>query len=296
MQGILYERLTVKDGIQMANRYKGNGGLLWKVVNGETTLYVQGIIHLGHENFYPLATEIEEAYDSADIILPEINVINPQVNEEEINQLALFSKGMTLDQVLSEESIKKLSDIVEAQELFLEDFKKYQPWYIESLLGAFIRGKSDLAPEHGVDLYFLKRALEDDKKIIELETVEEQYNVFSGYSMVTQIEMLEHMIQTYDQQANWINQLGYYWVRSNSESGRKGLINIVSKDLERVNGEYQKEMNDTRNINMVNKLDELLQSNSGKTYFVIIGSGHTVIKPSVPSELKKKGYKVEGIY
>ncbi|WP_059103434.1 TraB/GumN family protein [Shouchella shacheensis] len=280
----------------MATNYEGNGGLLWKVVNGETTLYVQGIIHLGHENFYPLATEIEEAYASADVILPEINVMKPEVNEEEINKLALFGKGTTLDQVLSEAYIKKLSDIFEIQGLSLVKFNKYQPWYIESLLGAFIRGKSDLAPEHGVDLYFLKRALEDGKEIIELETVEEQYNVFSGYSMDTQVQMLENMIQTYEQQADWINQLGYNWVHSNSDSGRETLINIVSNDLERVNGEYQKEMNDTRNINMANKLDDILKNDSGQTYFVIVGSGHTVIDPSVPSELKGKGYEIEHIY
>ncbi|MFS0751669.1 TraB/GumN family protein [Oceanobacillus sp. 1P07AA] len=280
----------------MANNYKGNGGLLWRIVHNETTLYVQGIIHLGHEDFYPLATEIEKAYDSADVILPEINVIKPEVNEEEINKLALFRKGMTLDEVLSVKYIQKLSDIFYAQGLSLKKFNKYQPWYIESLLGAFVREKSEVAPEYGVDLYFLKRASNDGKEIIELETVEDQYNVFSGYSIDTQVQMLEHTIQTYEQQADWINQLGYNWIHSNSNSGKEALIKIVSNDLERADGEYQKEMNDTRNMNMVNKLDKLLQSNSGKTYFVIVGCGHTVIKPSLPSELEEKGYNVERVY
>ncbi|WP_040984071.1 TraB/GumN family protein [Oceanobacillus jeddahense] len=280
----------------MVNKYEGNGGLLWKVVNRETTLYVQGIIHLGHENFYPLAPEIEEAYDSADVILPEINVMNPIVNEEDVNKLALFSEDMALDQVISEESIKKLSNIFKIQGLSLEEFNKYQPWYIESLLGAFIREKSDLAPEHGVDLYFLKRALEDGKEIIELETAEEQYNVFSGYSIDTQVQMLGHTLQTYEQQADWINQLGYSWIHSHIDSSRDELINIVSNDLERANSEYQKEMNDTRNINMVNKLDDILKSGNGQTYFVIVGSGHTVVEPSIPSELKVRGYKIENVY
>lgn len=265
-------------------------------MNGETTLYVQGIIHVGHENFYPLANEIEEAYDSANVILPEINVVEPEVNAEEINKLALFSEGMTLDKVLSPKSLKKLSGILEAQELFLENFNKYQPWYIESILGAFIREKSDLKPEYGVDLYFLKRALEDGKEIIELETVEDQYSVFSSYNLDTQVKMLEHTIQTYEQQADWINQLGYSWVHSNSSSSKEELINIVTNDLNRADDEYQKEMNETRNINMVNKLDEILQSDSGKTYFVVVGSGHTVIDPSFPSKLREKGYNVKSIY
>ncbi|MBT2599005.1 MULTISPECIES: TraB/GumN family protein [unclassified Oceanobacillus] len=280
----------------MTYDYDGNGGLLWKIVNGETTLYVQGIIHVGHEDFYPLANAIEEAYDSANVILPEINVVEPEVNAEEINKLALFSEGMTLDKVLSPKSLKKLSGILEAQELSLENFNKYQPWYIESILGAFIREKSDLRPEYGVDLYFLKRALEDGKEIIELETVEDQYNVFSSYNLDTQVKMLEHTIQTFEQQADWINQLGYSWVHSNSSSSKEELINIVTNDLNRADDEYQKEMNDTRNINMVNKLDEILQSEIRQTYFVIVGSGHTVIDPSILSEFREKGYNVKSIY
>ncbi|QQK78223.1 TraB/GumN family protein [Salicibibacter cibarius] len=280
----------------MVYSYKGNGGLLWRINHRETTLYVQGIIHLGHENFYPLASEIVEAYESADVILPEINLIEPKINEEEINKLALFHEGATLKDVLSERSMKKVSDILIAHGLSLENFTNYQPWYIESVLGAFVREESELEPEYGVDLYFLKRAVEDGKEIIELETVEEQYNTFSCYKIDTQVQMLEHLLQTYEKQADWINQLGHNWIHSNCDSNKKALINIVTKDLERTNDEYQKEMNDNRNINMVNKFDKLLQDNSGKTYFVVVGSGHTLIKPSLPSELKEKGYNVEFIY
>ncbi|WP_052400811.1 TraB/GumN family protein [Oceanobacillus jeddahense] len=87
--------------------------------------------------------------------------------------------------------------------------------------------------------------------------------------------MLGHTLQTYEQQADWINQLGYSWINSNIDSSRDVLINIVSKGLERTNSEYQKEMNDTRNINMINKQDEILKSDNGQTYFVIVGSGYT---------------------
>ncbi len=279
----------------MTYDYDGNGGLLWKIVNGETTLFVQGIIHIGHENFYPLANVIEEAYDSANVILPEINVVKPEVNEEEINKLALFSEDITLDKAVSPKYIKKLSDIFEARELSLANFIRYQPWYIESILGAFIREKSNLKPEFGVDLYFLKRAIEDGKEIIELETVEEQYDVFSSYSLDTQVKMLEHTVQTYEHQAEWINQLGYNWIHSNNSSSKKELINILTNDLNRAD-DYQREMNDNRNTNMVNKLDKILQSESTQTYFVVVGSGHTVIDPSLPSKLREKGYNVKSIY
>ncbi|WP_404455247.1 TraB/GumN family protein [Oceanobacillus kapialis] len=138
--------------------------------------------------------------------------------------------------------------------------------------------------------------MEDGKEIIELETVEEQYNVFSSYKLDTQVKMLEHTLQTYNQQADWINQLGHSWVHSNGSSSEKELIDIVTNDLKRADEDYQKEMNDTRNIKMVQKLDDILQSESKQTYFVVVGSGHTLIDPSLPSELRDKGYNVERVY
>ncbi|MFB5265184.1 TraB/GumN family protein [Paenibacillus enshidis] len=51
-----------------------------------------------------------------------------------------------------------------------------------------------------------------------------------------------------------------------------------------------------RKIDMANKLDEFFQNDGGQTYFVMVGSAHVVIDPSVPGELEKKGYKIERIY
>jgi len=274
--------------------YDGDGGFLWKVVNGETTVYLLGSTHLGHEDFYPLAKKIEEAFESSDVILPEINMLEVDVNEDEITELALFEDDTTLKEVLSEESYAKLSDIFEANGIDLETYNNFEPWFVESLFTDIIHGESDLAPEHGVDLYFLQRAAEDDKEIIGLETVEKQYEVLSGFSMDTQVQNLEDYIKTYEEQVNWLNELGYNWVHGNSNPN--SLINHLADSLENSNEEYRQEMNDTRNINMANKLDEILQNDSGQTYFGIVGSMHVVIEPSIPRELEEKGYDVERVY
>ncbi|WP_246025950.1 TraB/GumN family protein [Peribacillus cavernae] len=285
---------TEEKANETALDYDGDGGFLWKVVNGETTAYVLGSVHLGHEDYYPLVTEIEEAYESSDVILPEINMFEVDITKEEINEMALFDDGTTLDEVLSEESYAKLSDIFETHRMNVEDFKQYQPWFVESLLTEFVAEESDLSSEYGVDLYFLQRALEDDKEIIELETIEGQYEMLTGFSMDTQVETLEDYIGAYEDQADWLNRLGYNWVHGNSN--RDSLVNQLSDSFEGVDEEYQQELNDNRNINMANKLDEILQSDNGQTYFAIIGSLHTVIDPSVLSELEEKGYDVERIY
>ncbi|GAF21621.1 hypothetical protein JCM19047_1310 [Bacillus sp. JCM 19047] len=51
----------------------------------------------------------------------------------------------------------------------------------------------------GVDEYFLNRAVDDGKEIRELESIESQFNVLSGFSMETQIQLLEHRLQNMDE-------------------------------------------------------------------------------------------------
>lgn len=272
--------------------YDGDGGFLWKVVHGETTMYVHGTIHLGHQDFYPLAPEIEEAYEDADVLLPEINMFEAEVNEEIIQEMALLEEDTTLDDVLTEEFYTKLTDIFEANEMTLADYNHFQPWFLSSILGQISNEESELAPEYGVDLYFLQRALEDNKEIVELETVEMQYEVLSGFSMETQVQMLKESVEGHEETASFLNELGYHWIQGDHGT----MTDQLTQGLEGINEEYQQEMNDTRNLNMANKLDEILQRNDGQTYFAMIGTAHVVIEPSVPSELEKKGYDIEKIY
>ncbi|MDG5472340.1 TraB/GumN family protein [Jeotgalibacillus sp. ET6] len=272
--------------------YEGDGGLLWKVVHGETTMYVQGTIHLGHEDFYPLAPEIEKAYESSDVVLPEINMFEAEVNEEEINEMALFEGDTNLDDVLSEEAYAKLSDLFEENEMAIENYEDFEPWFIGMLLGEFSHKESDLAPEYGVDLYFLQRSLEDNKEIVELETIELQYDVLSGNSMKTQVEMLESTLENFEETGSSLDELGYDWIHGDKD----GLVDQLSEGFGSFDEEYQLGLNDNRNINMANKLDEILQRDDGQTYFVIIGSAHVVIEPSVLSELEKDGYEIERVY
>ena len=283
---------TEQETSETVLNYEGGGGFLWEIVHGETTMYIQGTVHLGHEDFYPLASEIEEAYESSDVVLPEINMFEAEVNEEEISEMALFKDGETLNDVLSEDSYAKLTEIFEQNEMEVEDYNNFQPWFVESMLGQISNSKSELAPEYGVDLYFLQRSLEDDKEIVELETVEMQYEMLSTFSMETQVQMLEGSIQAHSEVAGSLDQIGYNWVHGEEVA----FIDLLSEGLEEMGEEYQQEMNDIRNLNMGNKLDEILQQDDGQTYFVIIGSAHVLIDPSVLSELEKKGYEIERIY
>ena len=77
---------------------EGNGGFLWKAVNGDTEVYLQGTIHLGTENFYPLNKQSEEAYEQADVVLPEIDLTD--LNNMTLSSQLMMEKAMYPGEIL----------------------------------------------------------------------------------------------------------------------------------------------------------------------------------------------------
>lgn len=188
---------------ETTRNYDGDGGYLWKVTNEDTTFFMLGSIHIGHEDYYPLGPEIEEAYQAADVILPEINMLEAEVDEEALTERALLEDGTTLDQLLSEEAYAKLEAIFDENGMAIEEFNGYKPWFVESLLTEIINEESNQSALYGVDLHFLQRAVEDNKEIIELESIEAQHEMLTGFSLDLQIENLEDYVKTFEEQPEW---------------------------------------------------------------------------------------------
>lgn len=81
---------------EIVGRDDGPGGFLWKVEHGETTVYLQGTVHVGPEDFYPMHTEIENAYAEADVVVPEIDItsVNPFEMQEIMMELGTDRKSV----------------------------------------------------------------------------------------------------------------------------------------------------------------------------------------------------------
>ncbi|GAB2544264.1 TraB/GumN family protein [Gracilibacillus alcaliphilus] len=272
---------------------EGNGGFLWKVEHGDTEMYLQGTIHLGHDDFYPLDPAIEEAFESADVVLPEFNMLEVDISEEELMDYVMFSDDTTLEEVLSEDTYEELGSIFESAGMDVETLNDFEPWYVEMMLLQIGMTMSNVNAQDAVDLYFLERAIEDDKEIIDLESPEQQFQMLTDYSMETQVQTLEKAVQGFDSYPAELDELAEDWLAGDIEAMRSMSEEYEEADI---NDEYWTEINDNRNIDMADTLDEILQDDSGQTYFVFVGTAHLTIDPSIVTELEDKGYQVEHIY
>ncbi|MCG5103340.1 TraB/GumN family protein [Oceanobacillus alkalisoli] len=288
--------ITVLFGCQnSATEERNDGGFLWKVENEDTTVYLQGTIHVGNEDFFPLNEQIEDAYEESDVVLPEINLNELDVMESQslMMDLAMYEEGQTLADDLTEDTFVALEEILKENDMGIEMVQQFKPWFMEMLLMQFALEESEYSPEYAVDQYFLDRADEDEKEIRELETYEDQLMVLSGFSEELQLEMLEDAILNYDEMVEDLDEITAYWL-----NGATDELSASGEDEESIEGyeEYMEEMNTNRNIGMADTILEILTEDSGQTYFVFVGAMHMVEDPSIVSLIEEDGYKVEHIY
>ncbi|MGM8216701.1 TraB/GumN family protein [Bacillaceae bacterium W0354] len=285
---------------EVIGRADGPGGYLWKVENGNTTVYLQGTIHVGTKDFYPLHESIEKAYHEADVVVPEIDLNEIDMFEIQsiYSELGEYNDGTTIRDHLSDETYDELSRVLTDLGLPIQAVEHYKPWMLTSLIQSLMA--EQLGYLYGVDEYFLNKAKLDGKEVIPLETAELQFNVLSGVSHDYQIEMLKESlvdIEEYDQQ---LQEMFALYKAGNEDE----LLEYLMVDAEEdENAEFADEaqayleaLNDERNYGMADKIQGFLEEDDGRTYFVIVGTLHLILEPHVGSILEERGFEVEKVH
>lgn len=268
------------------------GGFLWKVSYDRSEMYLFGTIHLGNSHFYPLDPIVEEAFNRADILMPEINSNESSMDQETLMKLAMFEDGNTLDQVLSNDLYNELSILLDRYDLKINDFHMFEPWLIDLMLLNFAIAASHVDSEKSVDLYLLNKAEKMGKQIVPLESEDIQSKIFSSFTLETQVQTLQRTVQHFDHLPKETEQSAEDWLNRDLEAFKQTRTKF---DNAGINKEYFAKINDHRNVIMSEKLDQTLQSSKDQIYFVFVGSFHVILEPSLPRLLEERGYKIERI-
>lgn len=273
----------------------GKGGFLWRVENGETTVYLQGTVHLGTEDFYPFHEKLEQAYEEADVVVPEVDITEVDLSSSMDSTVmhGMYMDGSSIEDHISEEVYAKLEDTFLEYNIPMEIVGSFKPWMLESLVMQIAAEELDYM--YGVDMYFLERAKKDHKEIVELETVEEQFEVLAGQSDRFQEQQLEATLDSVDEFEDMMSELFAVYLAGDEDV----LLDLLFPKDEEMDEEYAKYMvalNDDRNVTMAEKILGFLEEDVGKTYFVIVGTAHLVKDPHIRTLLEEEGYDIERVY
>src|SRR5699024_6242573 len=170
----------------------------------------------------------------------------------------------------------------------------FKPWMLSMTLNQLVA--QELGFMHGVDMYFLERAKEDGKEIIELESVDDQYDVLAGRSPEFQEQQLEETLDSMDDFENVMMEVFALYLDGNSDALLQLLFPPDDAEVDEEYEEYMKDLNDRRNVTMAEKIKEFLEEDSDKIYFVFVGAAHLIKEPHIISILEEEGYTVDHVY
>lgn len=262
----------------------------WKVSKGETTVYLMGSMHFGHEDFYPLPNEIDAAYRDSSVLVVEVDIssITPEMASKAIYQHGRLPLGQTLSQRLSPEVYQSLAQYSKEAKIPLAALERFQPWFVAvQLIEAEIR-KTQLKQDLGIDLHFIKLG---QKPVEELETLEYQLSLFGDLSIAEQEKFLAQTLADMASSQSYLAAMAEAWQRGDTQRLNNALVkpfeeNVDTKRL------YRKIFTE-RNDKMTQAVVEYL-ANEMDAFFVV-GVGHMLGEQGIVAQLKNRGLKVERV-
>lgn len=273
-------------------------GLFWKIENGDKVVYFLGSIHVGDDGLYPIRDEVERAFYLSDKLILEVDLSQGITEDvaEKLDKLQLIEEGKSLKDLIPAETYSRLQLLLKTYELEEDTLDEFQPWVVELTLSSIITTVSNYNSQQGIDLYFMQKALRQDKEIGELESVLLQYEKLASFSdeytirnidELLDVLLAENLTDELQKSFDEIDKLIEIWKKGSDDA----LIALI-EEFKKEEQEQYKIMILERHGLMLEKIESYLNDNSDDTYFVIAGYLHSLGPDGLITLLKEKGYKV----
>ncbi len=265
-------------------------------------IWLLGSIHVGRENYYPLPSYVQDAFDQADSLAVELDVL---AFEKDMNlqiealSLLVYQDGSTIKDHIPPALYDRAVSILNAHHSYAPALDYYSPVFwnsmIESLMVEEIGGNINL----GVDRHLINKAYDSKKEILEIESASFQYGILAALPDDVQQMLLNTTVQAYENKTTASNELTALmdlWALGD-ESGLVAYLNAtdntMSAEEKQAYEQYEQVLVVNRNLTMTDFAEDVLRA--GKEVFICVGAAHVVGDGAMTDLLAQRGYTVERI-
>jgi len=284
--------------------------LIWEVEDkqGKGHIYLFGSIHVGGEGLYPLPDEIMLAYNNSDTLAVEFDttdMLTSIVTQIAVARRMMYPEGDDITQHLSEETYELAVDFLTKNGQYSAVNDKYNIFFWSSLVDGITVKLSELDANTGIDSYFLSKAHEDGKEILDVESLEFQLDLLSGQPDKLQDYMLRSSIMYMDVSIDSLLSTFDAYRRGDeealtnllfSDSGDYGLDDLPKEEaaeLTRMIEDYTYDMYTARNTAMAERAETYLEED--RRVFYVVGAAHMLGEDGIVKLLRDAGYTVTQI-
>jgi len=264
----------------------------------DNKIYLFGSIHFANIEDMIFPSYLTDAYNDTDYLACEfdINKFLEEVDQTELAQGYLYMDGTTLRDHINVNLYNQIIDYVKENYGYTEDISsRFHLTYIEALITQQLLIKTGINSTKGIDTYFLNKAHEDNKNILEVESFELQDKMQKSFSDRYYELTIEDALNNQDKSVDDLKKLYEVWKRGNEKEIEEIAITSdyskYSEDDIKLFNNVQYKMLDERNIGMANKLKEYFNDN--KKVFYMVGAAHLVGDNGIANLLKQDGYTVK---
>ncbi|MBQ4831409.1 TraB/GumN family protein [Alteromonas sp. MMG017] len=263
---------------------------VFKVSNGENTLYIGGTLHLLSESDYPLPNAYDTAYQQSETLVFEtdLDALETQEFAQSMMKKLTYTQGNSLADDLSEKTIANLSAHMEARGLSLSNFMMYKPAFLSITLSMIELQIMGLTSE-GVDKHFFNRGKNDNKTILWLESPEQQLSFIQKMGNGDEDAFIQYTLEDVETLPQVLPKMKSSWKAGD-----------IDKMYEESMADFKSEYPDifdtllsSRNKSWMQFLVEALATKS--TEFVLVGALHLPGELGVLNMLEQQGFSVEKV-
>lgn len=261
---------------------------VWKVSKGDDFIYLGGTIHVLPASEFPLPAEFEQAYRTADTLVLEVQLPDPTDQQAALAMMQQLSYGAgeKLSTKLSPELVKQLDTYLQGFGLSAAQFDGFKPGFITVQMTVLEMQRAKLAGE-GVDNYFAKKAMADNKQKKYLESLEFQISMLANLGHGQEEQFIELMLKNNSELIEIMQQSIAAWRKGDMEK----LDQLLLQDAKIDDPVTYDQMFTQRNLAWIPKLVALFDNQQRE--LVLVGAGHLPGEDGVLQLLKSAGYTIE---
>ncbi len=265
--------------------------LLYKLSANGSTIYIMGSIHLAKPELYPLDHKITQAYNKSEFLVVEVDPSSQesiQAMQDTMIRSGIYTKHKSLKTELSKKTYKVLKRYLDKTGMPLEQIEKMKPWVVMLQVTIAEMMRLGYLPELGIDKHFLDKAKTNNKKIIELETAQQQMALLSKDDKAFQDKLLLYTLESMSELEPMLDEMFNAWKQGDTNAF-ENIMTLPLKTDASLNDVYA-DLITKRNYQMAERIEDFIRSK--KDCFVVVGSGHVVGKEGIVSILRDRGYQL----
>ena len=208
--------------------------------------YLYGTIHIICKDDFVMTEATKQKFSEAQQVYLELDMDDPKMMPEMMKSMYM-TDGSTLKTLISEADYQKVSQFFkDSLKTNIEMLDKMKPFVLSSMTIP----KLIACPSQSYEETFLKMAQKDNKEVLGLETVEEQFDALDKMGMKKQADlMLVKMIENWNDGKQELKQLIKDYKNQDVEAMYEDMTKSKTMDTQ-----FEEDLLVSRNKNWISKI------------------------------------------